>query len=116
MNDYRLLVVDDDRAIREALRAWLEDCGYTVAVAANGAEAMAKMAERPPRLVLLDLMMPVVDGFEVLDRMRADPSLAKVQVCICSAISGWVVAPQADFVLRKPFRVEELMRVVDRVP
>ncbi|MCU1281767.1 MAG: hypothetical protein JWM53_5313 [bacterium] len=47
--------------------------------------------------------------------MRADPNLADVQVCICSAISGWAVAPHANFVLHKPFAVEELMDVVDRV-
>ena len=114
MNDYRLLVVDDDRSIREALRAVLEDEGFTVAVAANGAEAMAKMEERPPQLVLLDLMMPVLDGFEVLDRMRADPNLAKVPVCICSAIAGWAEA-RANFVLRKPFGIDELMDVVERL-
>ena len=114
MNDYRLLVVDDDRGIRETLRAALEDEGFTVAVAANGAEAIAKMEERPPRLVLLDLMMPVLDGFEVLDRMRADPTLANVPVCICSAIAGWAET-RANFVLRKPFGLDEVMDVVGRV-
>ena len=113
MNDYRLLIVDDDRAIRETVRAVLEDAGYTVAVAANGAEAIAKMKERPPRLVLLDLMMPVVDGFEVLDRMREDPTLAEVQVCICSAVSGWA-ASRANFVLTKPFGLADLMDLVAR--
>jgi CheY-like chemotaxis protein len=119
MNDYRLLIVDDDRAIRETLRAALEDEGFTVAVAANGAEAMAKMRERPPRLVLLDLMMPVLDGFGVLARMREDPSLAKVRVCICSAISGWAAlggaGARVDFVLRKPVGVNDVMGVVARV-
>ena len=113
MNDYRLLVVDDDRTIRESLRSALEDEGFTVAVAANGAEAMAKMKERPPRLVLLDLMMPVLDGFDVLECMRADPVLANVQVCICSAIASWAEL-RADFILHKPFGVHEVMDVVTR--
>lgn len=113
MNDYRLLVVDDDRGIRESLRAALEDEGFTVAVAANGAEAMAKLRERPPRLVLLDLMMPVLDGFEVLDCMRADPVLANVPVCVCSAIAGWAEL-RADFVLHKPFDVDQVMDVVSQ--
>jgi two-component system chemotaxis response regulator CheY len=115
VNDFRLLVVDDDRAIREALRNALEDEGFTVAVAANGAEAMAKMRERPPRLVLLDLMMPVLDGFEVLDRMRADPALANVAVCICSAVSGWAANIDARFILRKPFGVQAVIDVVGKV-
>ena len=111
MNQFRLLVVDDDRETREALRTALEDEGYTVAVAANGAEAMAKLEERPPRLVLLDLMMPIVDGWEVLDRMRANPALAGVPVCVCTALEP-APATRADFVLRKPFGVEALMQVV----
>ena len=113
MNRYRLLIVDDDREIRETLRAVLEDEGFTVAVAANGAEAIAKLEERPPRLVLLDLMMPVVDGWEVLARMRADPQLAAVPVCICTALSS--PSARAEFVLRKPFDFEDVMDVVDRV-
>ena len=99
MNRYRMLIVDDDREVRETLRTALEDEGFTVAVAANGAEAMTKLEERRPRLVLLDLMMPVVDGWEVLDRMRADPSLDDVRVCVCSA-SPTSASTRADFVLR----------------
>lgn len=110
MNQFRLLVVDDDRETREALRTALEDEGYTVAVAANGAEAMAKLEERPPRLVLLDLVMPIVDGWEVLDRMRANPALAGVPVCVCTALEP--PPAQADFVLRKPFGVDAVMEVV----
>lgn len=115
MNRYRLLVVDDDREIREALRSALEDEGFTVAVAANGAEALTKLEERRPRLVLLDLMMPIVDGWEVLDRMRADPSLDDVRVCVCSARSGDLGATRADFVLHKPFDLDQLKHVVDAV-
>jgi len=114
MDSYRLLIVDDDRSIREALRTALEDEGFTVAVAANGAEALAKIQERRPRLVLLDLMMPIVDGWEVLDRVRADPSLDDVLVCICSAAPD-LASPRADFVLRKPFGVEAVMSVVEQV-
>jgi two-component system, chemotaxis family, chemotaxis protein CheY len=114
MNRYRMLIVDDDREVRETLRTALEDEGFTVAVAANGAEAMTKLEERRPRLVLLDLMMPIVDGWEVLDRMRADPSMDDVRICVCSARSDPAEA-QADFVLRKPFDVAAVMQVVDSV-
>ena len=114
MSPYRLLIVDDEREIREALRTALEDEGFTVAVAANGAEALAKIQERRPRLVLLDLMMPIVDGWEVLDRVRADPSLDDVRVCVCSAVPD-LASPRADFVLRKPFGVEAVMSVVEQV-
>ena len=115
MSCYRMLIVDDDRSVREALRSALEDEGFTVAVAANGAEAMAKLAERRPRLVLLDLMMPIVDGWEVLDRMRADPSLDDVRVCVCSASSADLATTRADFVLHKPFDLDALKHVVDAI-
>jgi len=115
MRELRLLIVDDDREIRETLRTALEDEGYTVAVAANGAEAIHKMAERPPRLVLLDLMMPVVDGWEVIEHMRADPALAGVPVCVVSAMSdGVALPPEAEFVLRKPIAVEQVIGVVEQ--
>ncbi len=114
MNPYRLLIVDDDRSIREALRTALEDEGFTVAVAANGAEALAKIEERHPRLVLLDLMMPIVDGWEVLDRLRSDPSLADVRVAVCTAVPD-LASSRADFILRKPFNVQAVMAVVQKV-
>jgi CheY-like chemotaxis protein len=110
MNQFRLLVVDDDRGVRESVRTILEDEGFTVAVAANGAEAIAKMEERPPRVVLLDLMMPIVDGWQVLDHMRDDPALAGVRVCVCSAVH--VRESRADCVLRKPFNLDALVDVV----
>jgi len=110
MDRYRLLIVDDDREVRESLRSVLEDEGFTVAVAANGAEAIAKMDERPPRVVLLDMMMPIVDGWEVLDHLRDDPSLAGVRVCVCSAAD--IRAPRADCVLRKPFGLDTVVDVV----
>jgi CheY-like chemotaxis protein len=113
-SQFRLLVVDDDREIREALRTALEDQGFTVAVAANGAEAIQKMAERPPRMVLLDLMMPVLDGWEVLEHMREDPELATVPVCVLSALTG-TPPPRADFALRKPFKIEALLNLVAAV-
>ena len=112
MNRYRLLVVDDDREVREALRTALEDEGFTVAVAANGAEAIAKMEERPPRVVLLDLMMPIVDGWEVLDHVRGDPSLEDVRVCVCSAAADVRAAREADCVLKKPFGIAAVVEAV----
>jgi len=115
MNRYRLLVVDDDREIREALRTALEDEGFTVAVAANGAEAIAKMEERRPRVVLLDLNMPIVDGWEVLDHMRADPSLDDVRVCVCSAVADVRAAREADVVLVKPFGIAAVLGVVSEL-
>src|SRR2546430_1484949 len=66
-----ILVVDDDPDFRDGLRAELERKGYEVAEAADGRQALAQIVERPPLLVLLDLQMPVMNGRELLQRLRA---------------------------------------------
>jgi len=85
----RALVVDDDPDMRERLRAVLERSGWLVTEASNGAEALDRMSP-PPELVLLDLTMPVMDGFSFLHRLRALPECADIPVIVLSArdISG----------------------------
>ncbi len=67
-----ILAVEDERSIRKLLRLYLDEAGYTVTEAADGAEALAKMRTGGIDLVLLDLMIPEVDGLEVCRRIRAD--------------------------------------------
>ena len=75
-DDSDILVVDDERTIRDALSAALTDAGYRVRTARDGAEALTLAAERRPDLVLLDVMMPRMDGFETCRKMReTDPDL-----------------------------------------
>jgi CheY-like chemotaxis protein len=73
-----ILIVDDQVSVREVFRAVLADIGYNLIFAASGEEALIKAAELIPDLVLLDVMMPGMDGFEVCRRVRADPLLAEV--------------------------------------
>lgn len=80
-----ILVVDDNEMNRDVLARRLEKQGYTVARAADGAEAMATLAARPFDAVLLDVMMPVMDGYETLRRMKADESLSAIPVIMISA-------------------------------
>ena len=70
-----IMVVDDDADFRAGLRMALEMKGYQVDEADNGEQALAKLAEKPPLLVLLDLQMPVMNGREMLQRMRAASDL-----------------------------------------
>ena len=70
-----LLVVDDNDVNRDMLSRRLEKQGYTVAVACDGRQALELMAVEDFDLVLLDIMMPEMDGFAVLDRMKSDPKL-----------------------------------------
>lgn len=80
-----ILVVDDDENIRVLLSHVLAEEGLPVMLAAGGEEALRAVAERPPRLVLLDLMMPGIDGFTVLQRMRADARTRHIAVIVVTA-------------------------------
>src|SRR5690348_12729795 len=109
-----LLIADDDADFRTGLRPALEMKGYQVEEAANGQEALAQLAERPPLLVLLDLQMPVMNGREMLQRMRATPELKEVPVVI---ISGFGFEWEAELMgaqgyIGKPFEPQELERTI----
>jgi CheY-like chemotaxis protein len=108
----RVLVVDDDDDIRQSMAEALTDAGYAVATAAHGGEALADMRSRPPCIVVLDLMMPVVDGWAVLREMQNDPALLNVPVCVVSAVANR--APTGvDCVLGKPVSLDRLLAVVE---
>ncbi|SDM55389.1 PAS domain S-box-containing protein [Methylobacterium phyllostachyos] len=83
--DGDVLVVDDDADMRHRLRTVLERNGWTVHEAGNGCEALDQVRHGVPRLVLLDLTMPVMDGFSFLDRLRGLPGCAEVPVVVLSA-------------------------------
>jgi signal transduction histidine kinase/DNA-binding response OmpR family regulator len=81
----QVLVVDDDPKTRDMLRRTLQKAGWTVAEAANGSEALAALERVKPALVLLDLLMPGMDGFEVLERLNGDATWREVPVIIVTA-------------------------------
>jgi CheY-like chemotaxis protein len=81
----RLLVVDDDPVVREELSSFLGERGYRVETAAGGADGLALAAVDPPDAVILDLLMPELDGFTVLERLRSAPATAHVPVVILTA-------------------------------
>ena len=80
-----ILVVDDDDDFREALCEVLSEAGYPVEQAGNGELALKRMAVEKPGVVLLDLKMPVLDGWGVVERMRKDPRTAPIPILILSA-------------------------------
>ena len=80
-----ILVVDDDPDIARFVEVNLRSAGYDVAVAGDGEEALEKAAELRPDLVLLDVMMPVMDGFEMLAELKGDPSIAAIPVIMVTA-------------------------------
>ena len=108
----RILVVDDDEAIRTSLRRGLALEGFRVGQASDGAEALRQAREELPDLVVLDLMLPELDGLEVCRRLReADDSLPIIMLTARDAVSDRVLGLEigADDYLVKPFAFEELL-------
>ena len=86
-----ILIVDDDPRITDLLRRVLAYEGYSVASAASGSEALNRSLERPPDLVVLDIMLPGLDGLEVAQRLRAAGALGRTQA-LAAADRGWAAA------------------------
>ena len=105
-----VLVVDDDAEIREIVATVLEDDGYRVDTASNGAEALRKANDHQPDAVVLDAMMPVMDGWEFLAQWRTRPVEDRAPVLVVSAVRDWRTALDsgAQGYLSKPFDLDTL--------
>lgn len=113
----RILIVEDEPNIVLSLEFLLGQQGYEVAVARDGEEALRQVSEEPPRLVLLDVMLPGIDGYEVCRRLRERPDLAGLKVVFLTArgreaerLRG--LEQGADHYVTKPFSTRELMALV----
>ncbi len=110
-----ILVVEDDPGIRQGIADFLGFEGYEVDVAVNGEEALVYLRERRPSLLVLDLVMPVMNGLQLLERLRAERIAEGVPVAIMTAaMPGASSLPAAAAYLSKPFDLEELLAVVGR--
>lgn len=110
----KILVVDDDCAINELIKINLELHGYEVIQAFNGVEGFAKAKQEEPSLIVLDVMMPEVDGFTVAQRIRQCPEITDTPIIMLTALSelndkvnGFNLG--VDDYLTKPFEIEELV-------
>lgn len=109
-----MLVVDDDESIREYLRMLLEQAGYSVIAVENGAVALAYLRRVRTDLVVLDLMMPVLDGWAVAEAMQRDPQLCRVPIIAFTAAGERAPAGVAA-TLVKPSAPEALLDAVARL-
>jgi two-component system response regulator MprA len=108
----QVLIAEDDRAVREALERALRLEGYEVATVANGAEALAAVADRPPDLLLLDVSMPIVDGLTVARVLRGEGDRLPILMLTARTETRDRVAgldAGADDYLAKPFELDELL-------
>lgn len=115
-----LLLVDDEPGLRDAVQAYLEDSGFTVDVAPNAKVGWEMLEKRTPDLVISDVMMPQVDGYQFLQQMREDPRFSQLPVVFLTArgmtkdrIQGYNAG--VDAYLSKPFDPDELTAIVSNI-
>jgi DNA-binding response OmpR family regulator len=116
----KVLIVDDEPNIVAALEFLLQKNGCAVKIAANGEDALAQLDAFKPDLVLLDVMMPKVSGYEVCQRMRAQPQWRHIKIVMLSAKGREVEVSKgmslgADLYVTKPFSSTELVATIDNL-
>lgn len=112
-----ILVVDDSPMLREMISGLLNKTGLSISVAKDGEEAMEKIAANPPDLVVLDVVMPNMNGYELCRWVKNNPGTEDVLVILCSSKSEefdryWGIKQGADAYVIKPFRPGELLSTV----
>ena len=115
-----ILVVDDDDALREILCMHLREQGYQVNEAADGEVALELARALIPRLIVLDITMPKINGWEVARRLRAAKETAGIKILLLSGIGSDVLGPTlpvfgGDLALDKPFELNELNAAIERL-
>lgn len=116
----KVLVADDEPTIRRLVSRTLTGKGFEVVEAADGEEALMKVTTDKPDVVILDVMMPKLDGWEVRDAMRRDPNLKEIPIIILSAVGEFEdqlrgLESGAEDYITKPFAPEELVEAVTSI-
>lgn len=106
-----ILVVDDEADIAQTLQAFIELHGYGVVLAYDGVEALRKVLEEPPDLIITDITMPRMDGLELIEKLRDSPNAQGIPVIVISAHDRRCALP----FFRKPFDPKALVAEVDRL-
>ena len=112
-----ILVVDDSEDNLYLMQLILEIQGYRVYIANNGQDALKRSVEYHPNLILLDVMMPQMDGYEVINQLRQDLSLSSIPVYLVTAdkyiSTDEAIAAGADGLIYKPIEIDELLSQVE---
>lgn len=115
-----VLIVDDSQTLRHMLSEMLQSSGLTVIEATNGIEAKAQIQANHPDLVITDLIMPEMNGYELCRWIKNEPSTQNIPVLMCSTKSEefdryWGMKQGADAYITKPFHPPELVKTVKRL-
>lgn len=112
----RILVVDDDALLRSSVAAVLADEGYEVDLAGDGVDALAKIHANPPDVILLDVLMPRMNGKALLETLHASAATSGISVLVMTALHGFeshrTIALGATDLVEKPFDIDELLNKV----
>ena len=113
----RILIIDDQEDLRGVLRDLLSGSGYAVVEAADGRDGVAKAKSERPDLILMDIQLPLVDGYEATRQIKADPTLAKTPIIAVSsfAMKGDEEKARAagcDHYVTKPYSLLQLLRTI----
>jgi len=117
----KIVLADDEQFIAIAYKDGLERAGYDITVAHNGAEALEAVKSTKPDLVLLDLIMPKLNGFEVLKAIKADPAIKDIPVIILSNLSQPTDETEArqsgalDFIVKADISLKDLVERIAKV-
>ncbi len=119
MEKNEILIVDDDIIAQNMLKATLANAGYSVLLASNGEEALEKAKEYHPRVIILDIMMPGIDGGEVANTLRKDPQTKKIPIIFLSTLiseseeRAGIRGGSTSF-FSKPFSRDKLLNEIGR--
>ncbi|MEO1971381.1 MAG: response regulator [Pirellulaceae bacterium] len=120
MASNRILIADDNEANCDLLEAYLSDVDCEIELAADGEETLAKVASFHPDLILLDVMMPKLSGFEVCKQLKSDPVTSRIMVLMVTALGepgdiDRAVEAQTDDFLSKPVKKAQLVKRVENM-
>jgi CheY-like chemotaxis protein len=116
MSQVQVLVADDDAVVLKLCTYVLQRVGYRVSIAENGQQVIDQVAADPPAVIVLDLLMPVLDGMTACRHLKTTPATAHIPVAVMSAHST-LMRPQvdlncADAIIRKPFDCDQFLRTI----
>lgn len=120
----KILLIDDDPDFVEAVKVIIENGGYDVRIAYDGAEGLEAVAQEKPDLIILDVMMPVMNGHEACAKLKADPETAKIPIILLTAVADRVTTStythrdmlesEAEDYMPKPVEPSELLNLVEQ--
>ena len=117
----RILIVEDDALVSRMYQQAFEFDGYEVALAGDGEEGLRKLKEKSPTLILLDLMMPKMNGLEVLDAIEADPATKKIPVIVLTNLADSDSAEKAlgkgaiKYIVKSKYKPKEVVAIVKEI-